>query len=501
MSGPIRTNRILNKIWIGLAGFTAMGVYLLVSQIRIGLGFPLDDAWIHQTYARNLAQFGEWAFIHGSESGGSTAPLWTFLISIGYFFSRKALLWTYFLGWVALCLTGILGEKIFRKLHPESHFKFPLIGLFLIFEWHLVWAAVSGMETILLAGAVLLLYWLILNNKKNWKIIGLVIGISVWIRPDAITLLGPSLLAGFLMETSKRERIKACLQISGFFLAGFIPYLIFNQLTCGSIWPNTFYAKQAEYQELTEVPILKRVFQLISLPMVGAGILLLPGTLYFGVMCWRRRNWAGLGMFIWWIGYTLIYAVRLPVTYQHGRYLIPAMPIYFLSGLSGSFLFIEKIRSESRWRFVLRMSWQVVMVITLVLFYILGSTAYANDVGIIETEMVQTAQWVNGHLPESSVIAAHDIGALGFFGGHYIVDLAGLISPEVIPIIRDEDALADFLLQHNVEYLITFPDWYPDLIKRGKEIYNSQGKFSPDQGGENMAVFELLLPSIPAPQP
>ncbi len=46
-------------------------------------GFPLDDAWIHQTYARNLALLAEWAFIPGQLSAGSTSPLWTILLAPG----------------------------------------------------------------------------------------------------------------------------------------------------------------------------------------------------------------------------------------------------------------------------------------------------------------------------------------------------------------------------------------------------------------------------------
>ncbi|NTV00188.1 MAG: PEGA domain-containing protein [Methanoregulaceae archaeon] len=47
------------------------GGYLLASQFSAGPGFPLDDAWIHQTYARNLVKIGQWAFIPGIPSAGS----------------------------------------------------------------------------------------------------------------------------------------------------------------------------------------------------------------------------------------------------------------------------------------------------------------------------------------------------------------------------------------------------------------------------------------------
>ena len=47
-------------------------------------GFPLDDAWIHQTYARNLGLHGIMAFSPGEPSTGSTSPAWTVLLAAGY---------------------------------------------------------------------------------------------------------------------------------------------------------------------------------------------------------------------------------------------------------------------------------------------------------------------------------------------------------------------------------------------------------------------------------
>jgi hypothetical protein len=130
----------------------------------------------------------------------------------------------------------------------------------------------------------------------------------------------------------------------------------------------------------------------------------------------------------------------------------------------------------------------------LIIFWVLGARAYALDVAIIESEIVETAIWVQKNTPEGSLIAAHDIGALGYFAQRDIIDLAGLISPEVIPFIRDEDQIGQFISQSGADYLITFPGVYPNLIVNTEIIYQGQSHYSPGQGGENMAVYKWTEP-------
>jgi hypothetical protein len=132
--------------------------------------------------------------------------------------------------------------------------------------------------------------------------------------------------------------------------------------------------------------------------------------------------------------------------------------------------------------------------VALFAFWLLGARAYATDVAVIESEMVATARWVSKNIPANALVAAHDIGALGFFAPRNIMDLAGLISPDVIPFIRDEDKLAQFLNQEKAEYLITFPDWYPELTAGLPLAFSSQGKFAPLLGQENMSVFIWPIP-------
>ena len=78
-----------------LVAAISTAAYLVVSRLGGFLGFALDDAWIHQTYARNLAQGFQFAFVPGQPSAGSTSPLWTLLVAVGYLIHVPYLAWTF----------------------------------------------------------------------------------------------------------------------------------------------------------------------------------------------------------------------------------------------------------------------------------------------------------------------------------------------------------------------------------------------------------------------
>lgn len=488
----IKTGKKSNLVMAGLAvaAALAVSVFLLTSSQVFGIGFPLDDAWIHQTYARNLAQFGEWAFIPGQPSAGSTAPLWSAVLALGYLLRIPFFVWTFALG--GLCLFGLAlaGEALARQFLPEWKSRIPWVGLFLIGEWHLAWAAVSGMETLLFGLCILLaLLWISRARGISWGAVGLLIGASVWVRPDGITLLGPAAFALLLGKGSWRERFIGLAWLAGGVAALFGPYLLFNLLVQGSIWPNTFYAKQAEYAVQRQVPLYLRFFNEIKLPMIGSGIFLLPGFIAFCWKAWRERNWAVLGAVIWFLGYGLLYALRLPVTYQYGRYFMPAMPVYFVIGLVGTLFLIPGLRGK-RWTWILARVGIISGIFVWLAFFSIGARRYAQDVAIIETEMVAAAKWVAASTPQQAFIAAHDIGALGYFGERRLLDLAGLISPDVIPFIRDETQIAAWLDQQGADYLVVLSGWYPRLPAGKNLLFRTGGRFAIESGGGNMEVYQ-----------
>ena len=269
------------KLWLNVSVFLFLFCGVLVNLINThavhSFGFPLDDAWIHQTYARNLAQYGEWAFIRGITSGGSTAPLWTLLLVPGYLFGDFYYAWTVGLGVISLFLTAIFCMKIAAKQFSNNVLAILLSGLVVVLEWHLLWAALSGMETIFYVLLLAIVFWeLIRDEQKRWVFIGILLGLIVWIRPDGITVIGPCLWMMFFVKNRKQDSWKNLLKFLAPLVLFLLAYLIFNLLISGSIWPATFYAKQAEYVSMLQIPFLKRVGSLFILPLTGGGILLLP---------------------------------------------------------------------------------------------------------------------------------------------------------------------------------------------------------------------------------
>jgi hypothetical protein len=162
-------------------------------------------------------------------------------------------------------------------------------------------------------------------------------------------------------------------------------------------------------------------------------------------------------------------------------------------GFAGLSEFLHE-NARNRVHRVTKKSWIFVSIIVLVVFWVKGADAYARDVAIIESEMVTVAHWVDQQLASDVLIAAHDIGALGYFSERSLLDLAGLISPDVIPFIRDEDALKEYLDTHNADYLITFPNWYPILREYGTPVFQTKDNFGSQIGGENMVVYQWNLP-------
>ncbi len=256
------------QVWVVVTVvFLSMALFLGLSVLSGGSGFPLDDGWIHQTYARNFARNGRFEYVPGVVSAGSTSPLWTVMLAVGYVLRLPYLLWAYLLGGLSLLWLALTSMRLWQLLWPDWSDKSWLPGVVIALAWPLIWAAASGMETILFAALgmqiVVIYAQLVMKSQadsypatKTVALLGILSGLLVLVRPDGLVLLLLVAMGLLLLPGSWATRLKLLLAYGGTAVIPLLPYFAFNLYTSGFIWPNTFYAKQTEYRVLLAEPIV-----------------------------------------------------------------------------------------------------------------------------------------------------------------------------------------------------------------------------------------------------
>jgi hypothetical protein len=111
-------------------------------------------------------------------------------------------------------------------------------------------------------------------------------------------------------------------------------------------------------------------------------------------------------------------------------------------------------------------------------------TAYRDSCRYITERQVKIALWIRDHLPQDAVVATHDIGAIAYYSQRRIVDMVGLVSPDMINNIGRFDLLMNFLVKHKTTHIAALRNWF--------EIVNTNALFQTDPAHpEIMEVFQF----------
>lgn len=213
-------------------------------------GFPLDDAWIYQVFARNIAQGQGFAFNPGQPISGTTAPLWTLLMGLLWPLAgpiASALILGIALEWLAL----IAVYKIARLLTGDESLAFATL-LACALCWVLTWGALSGMEvglysTLSLWGLYIYLKTESFGHSRNYLVYFL-FALAVVARPECALFLAAAVICDFLeWRRLPQKMLLPWLARAAIVAAILTPYFAFNYWTTGSIFPQTFTAKTEEH--------------------------------------------------------------------------------------------------------------------------------------------------------------------------------------------------------------------------------------------------------------
>jgi len=480
------------KKWGILLAFLCILESISITSYLAGsgqFGFPLDDAWTHQTYARNLGLHGVMAFSPGVPSAGGTSLLWILILALGYFLKISFFPWTYLWGGIFAVATAFcaafLHQQYFNNFRNSA-----IVAVICIFEWHLAWAAVSGMEIGLFTCLTLLFFLLLGRNIPAWVLGGLT-GLIVLVRPEGILL---AVIYGIQLLFKPPREIKHSLLHGGAFAAAFLiiisPWVAFNLIYAHRPFPNTVTAKFMHYgYPWSLLRSLNYLWNVLFYFLDGSLLLLFPGAifkLYHSIRIKDRLHSAPL---VWFLAMIGVYAVALPFIYDQGRYLMPLIPLVIIYGIEGISQFLE---IALRTPFLRSAGWILLFAAALIL-WISGASTYSQQIRLYEQVHMQAAQWLNDHAAQDAIIATHDVGIIGYFTNRQIIDLAGLITPEIMPMMHDQQKIAEYLRSKHVDYLIVYRYRYADLLSQlhARRVFSPNPEQMMARGADPFEVYEI----------
>ena len=518
MNGGARFERgdwpwIATLLLVGCLALAAFALYAYRFTDGQG-GVPLDDAWIHFQFARNLARGAGLSFNPGQPTSGSTAPLWSvglagvYRLGGGFPIAGQLLSGICFLA--SIVVTYLLTKRLTGKRWAGW-----LAGAVVATNGRLVWAGLSALETCLFAALSLAAIGAHLSDQVAHRYrlrTAVLFGLAALSRPEGYLLFALAMADAVLQsprpqgqrpEQGVRNAYNA-LRITYYvlrvlpavlvFAAIVSPYLVFSLRTGGHLLPNTYHAKAV----VDFVPD-RDFLSIAARYLILDNPLLLPFYV-LGIGALLRR--APL-LSLWSVGLPVVYAFLHAVLYQHGRYLIPLIPCNAVISIVG---LLEARRLALRrgwgWRGLLTPGRGGAVLIGLLVVAGTGwrlpamMSAYAWNVDNINRMHVSLGEWARIHTPPDTALALNDIGAIAYFSERTVVDLAGLVTPEVVPLLNGPDRderLVELMAARDVGYVIIFPEWFPDLAARSdvlEPVHQVTLERRTVTGGETMVVYK-----------
>jgi len=477
-----------------LASALPLALLLLRERVIAGsAGFPLDDSWIHLHFARNLAEGAGFAYNPGVPVAGSTAPLWTLLLAAGARVAGASLVMAKTLG-VAGALIAALVLRRAALAWGASPPAALVAAVGLVWSGPFAWGALSGMEVTL--AALLVAAALLALARDHLVLTAVAGGLATLARPEAVVLL--PFLALARRPTPRRLALFAAIVV-----AALLPFVAFCWATTGTPFPSTAAAKVEGgllgrligLREPARVTWLERpvAFGLDWLTWLAHTHPLLPLALPAIVLAWRRRGRA-LGMVgLVLLAHPLAMAVLAPYRgpgFQEGRYSIHLLPVGLLL-LASAWSDIAPAYGGARAASLVRVVYLAVALVTLAP----AADRYAWGVQNINAMQVHLGRWVDAHLPRSATLAVNDIGAIAYFSRRPVIDLMGLVTPEIRPYRRAGEAgVLRFVAERCPDFVIVFPTWFPELTARRElltPIYRVRLERNEVSGGPEMVVYRL----------
>ena len=404
------------------------------------LNFRQDDAYIFYTYAKNITEGNGYVFNVGEKINATTSPLYTLILAFIYFFVRYIIpdgfpAISNFISVLSILTIFYIVGKIFKD--SKMSLLFPLIFLANPLLKYGV-----GMETFLNLALIVYSIYLIVENKTS--LAAFIMALSILARLDSI-LFAAIFFIYYLLKNKKLPPIKSIL----IFIVALLPWFVFSKIYFGFFLPTTIAVKLSQdefYFHGTGLIFLRGFFNSMPGTIISAWILIIG--IFISIFYLIRKKFDLLkneAIVIIFISFGLLFFVygfilnAPPYQWYYTPFIIP------ISVLFTYFVFDIFYKQNLKY-FILTFLFILGIFLPIRTMFQGFNPRYLNYTNAIE--------WLNKNAEQKTVLGVDEIGIMGYyFNKGKIIDVLGLITPNVLPHLKQKD-FGWYLTEYKPDYII-----------------------------------------------
>lgn len=416
---------------------------------RVRTGIVLEDALITYRHAENLALGRGFGFNPGERVLGTTSPLLTLLLA-----GLAAIVGVRFIPLISnvLMMAAGIGAVFLASgavVRPTTSRTVPVLVMLLLgLQPDIVWCSAGGLETPLVL--LFMTASLVAARQRRWSVAAIACGLAILTRIDA------SVWALVILGYATVRLRSGVVRPLAAGLAVVLPWFAFSWAYFGSALPHSMLAKQVIGAGALNLDYLAWVTNSLGVTFVRdmtpfefpIWLLFVSSGIAACIASRRSHDLLPAALFPFAFGL----ALRLGKAPAFEWYTIPLTWCCMLLAVTGSYEVGQVLRAFggiASWRprtsgVVLGVAWAIVAV---GLGARLSSTfeyhrAYQENE---DRARRVVGEWLRSHARPGASVAMEAIGYQGTYSGLHVFDLAGIVSPEVVRLAREEGSNARML--------------------------------------------------------
>jgi hypothetical protein len=451
----------LARDWYGVPLAWLIGLAsALIYVLHPAVAWPIfDDSFISMTFARNLAEHGKLSFDGITWSTGATSPLHVSVMALLLKLGVPPITADVYLGVVSHAFLAV-GVYLLAWSILRNRAAGLIAAVLISFNNYAAMDAGNGLETsMFMALIAFAMASYFLGKSPGWRLTtGILTALCVLTRPEGAFLI-PSFLVFRWIEREKTEPlavyVKDAILLAAPATAAFGAYQLYALIVSGHLG-GTANAKLQFFQE-NRSPLIDRFG--VAGDRMGLFVGPIVATICLAFLAERRREFILFAIF--WIPVLMLYIITFPGGLDHYfyRYEHPVLPLLAVVAASG-------VMQAVAWAMRNGVVQKAVVVGVLGVAALATEQHYERWRIIIysqasfetRTQLATMAQDLNTIVAPNEVLATHDIGAVGYYADYQVLDMVGLVNPEVEPYQKDR-RIKEYLELARPDYILIFPDW------------------------------------------